>query len=99
MIIDSLKSADTYFSLHPLFEKAFEYIQSQNLETIEVGKYEIAEGEGAFYGPKIEYTLKDAIGRHWQCGTIQVDFSMPERLDAQYVAEDGSRKVPVMLYK
>lgn len=56
-------------------------------------------GEGAFYGPKIEFTLKDCLGRHWQLGTIQVDFSMPARLDAQYVAEDGSRKTPVMLHR
>lgn len=56
-------------------------------------------GEGAFYGPKIEFSLKDCIGRVWQLGTIQVDFSMPGRLDAQYVAEDGSRKTPVMLHR
>ena len=56
-------------------------------------------GEGAFYGPKIEFSLKDCIGRVWQLGTIQVDFSMPGRLDAQYVAEDGTRKVPVMLHR
>ena len=56
-------------------------------------------GEGAFYGPKIEFSLKDCIGRIWQLGTIQVDFSMPGRLDAQYVAEDGARKVPVMLHR
>jgi threonyl-tRNA synthetase len=62
-------------------------------------EYEIAEGDGAFYGPKIEYTLKDAIGRQWQCGTIQVDFSMPERLDAEYVGEDGGRHRPVMLHR
>ena len=61
--------------------------------------YEISPGEGAFYGPKIEYTLKDAIGRQWQCGTIQVDFSMPERLDAEYVGEDGARHRPVMLHR
>ncbi len=61
--------------------------------------FEIAPGDGAFYGPKIEYTLKDAIGRHWQCGTMQVDFSMAERLDAVYVAEDSSRKHPVMLHR
>ena len=61
--------------------------------------YEISPGEGAFYGPKIEYTLKDAIGRMWQCGTIQADFSMPVRLGAEYVAEDNSRKVPVMLHR
>ena len=62
-------------------------------------EYEIAQGDGAFYGPKIEYTLKDAIGRQWQCGTIQVDFSTAERLDAEYVDEDGSRKPPVMLHR
>ncbi|MCK5726153.1 MAG: threonine--tRNA ligase [Thiotrichaceae bacterium] len=56
-------------------------------------------GEGAFYGPKIEFSLKDCMGRVWQLGTIQVDFSMPERLDAQFVAEDGSRQVPVMLHR
>jgi len=57
------------------------------------------QGEGAFYGPKIEFSLKDSIGRVWQLGTIQVDFSMPDRLDAEYVAEDGSRKTPVMLHR
>jgi threonyl-tRNA synthetase len=62
-------------------------------------EFEIAPGEGAFYGPKIEYTLKDAIGRQWQCGTMQVDFSMPERLDAEYVGEDGARHRPVMLHR
>ena len=62
-------------------------------------EFEISPGEGAFYGPKIEYTLKDAIGRHWQCGTIQVDFLMPERLDAEYVGEDGARHRPVMLHR
>ncbi len=62
-------------------------------------EFEVAPGDGAFYGPKIEYTLKDAIGRHWQCGTIQVDFSMPERLDAEYVGEDGLRHRPVMLHR
>ena len=61
--------------------------------------YEITPGEGAFYGPKIEYTLKDAIGRPWQCGTMQVDFSMPVRLEAEYVADDNTRKVPVMLHR
>ena len=61
--------------------------------------YTILPGEGAFYGPKIEFSLKDCLGRVWQCGTIQVDFSMPGRLDAQYVAEDGSRQVPVMLHR
>ena len=62
-------------------------------------EFEISPGEGAFYGPKIEYTLKDAIGRHWQCGTIQVDFSMPQRLGAEYVDEHDQRKTPVMLHR
>jgi threonyl-tRNA synthetase len=62
-------------------------------------EYEMLPGEGAFYGPKIEYHLKDSIGRSWQCGTIQVDFSMPGRLGAEYVAEDNTRKVPVMLHR
>ena len=62
-------------------------------------EFEIAPGDGAFYGPKIEYTLKDAIGRQWQCGTMQVDFSMPERLGAEYVGEDGARHRPVMLHR
>jgi threonyl-tRNA synthetase len=61
--------------------------------------FEIAPGDGAFYGPKIEYTLKDAIGRPWQCGTMQVDFSMPERLGAEYVDESGERRHPVMLHR
>jgi threonyl-tRNA synthetase len=61
--------------------------------------YEIQPGEGAFYGPKIEFTLKDSLGRLWQCGTIQLDFNLPERLGAEYVAEDNSRKVPVMLHR
>lgn len=62
-------------------------------------EYEILEGEGAFYGPKIEYHLKDCLGRSWQCGTIQVDFQMPARLGAEYAAEDNTRKVPVMLHR
>ncbi len=61
--------------------------------------YALQPGEGAFYGPKIEFSLTDCIGRVWQCGTIQVDFSMPERLGAQYVAEDGGRHAPVMLHR
>ena len=61
--------------------------------------FEYLPGEGAFYGPKIEYTLKDAIGREWQCGTIQVDPNMPERLDAEYVGEDGARHRPIMLHR
>ena len=62
-------------------------------------EYTINPGEGAFYGPKLEFTLLDAIGRHWQCGTLQVDYILPERLDAEYVAADGSRKRPVMLHR
>jgi len=61
--------------------------------------FEVSPGDGAFYGPKIEYTLKDAIGRQWQCGTMQVDFFMTERLDAEYVGEDGGRHRPVMLHR
>ncbi len=75
-------------------EKALaDALDAQNLD------WEELPGEGAFYGPKIEFSLKDCIGRVWQLGTIQVDFSMPERLDAEYVAEDGSRKTPVMLHR
>jgi threonyl-tRNA synthetase len=61
--------------------------------------YDLLPGEGAFYGPKIEYHLRDSLGRGWQCGTIQVDFQMPGRLGAEYVAEDNSRKTPVMLHR
>jgi len=61
--------------------------------------WDLQPGEGAFYGPKIEFSLRDCIGRVWQCGTIQIDFSMPGKLDAEYVAEDGSRKTPVMLHR
>ena len=61
--------------------------------------FQVAPGEGAFYGPKVEYTLKDALGRHWQCGTIQVDPNMPERLDAEFVGEDGERHRPIMLHR
>jgi len=62
-------------------------------------EYDVQSGEGAFYGPKIEYTLKDSLGRLWQCGTIQLDFNLPERLGAEYIAEDNSRKIPVMLHR
>jgi threonyl-tRNA synthetase len=61
--------------------------------------YELSPGEGAFYGPKIEYSLKDAIGRVWQCGTMQVDFNLPERLGAEYVTSENTRKTPVMLHR
>ena len=62
-------------------------------------KWDLQPGEGAFYGPKIEFSLKDCIGRVWQCGTLQLDFMLPGRLGAQYVAEDGARKTPVMLHR
>jgi len=61
--------------------------------------WDLQPGEGAFYGPKIEFSLKDSLGRVWQCGTIQVDFSMPERLGAHYIAEDGGKRTPVMLHR
>lgn len=62
-------------------------------------EYAIQEGEGAFYGPKIEFALRDCLGREWQCGTVQLDFALPGRLDATYVAEDNSRKTPVMIHR
>jgi threonyl-tRNA synthetase len=62
-------------------------------------EFEVLPGEGAFYGPKLEFHLRDSIGRTWQCGTIQADFSMPGRLDAEYVDEDNTRKTPVMLHR
>ena len=62
-------------------------------------EFEISPGDGAFYGPKIEYTLKDAIGRQWQCGTMQVDFNTAERLGAEYVTETSGRAHPVMLHR
>ncbi len=75
-------------------EKALEVaLKDKNLE------YDLQPGEGAFYGPKIEFSLRDCIGRIWQCGTIQVDFSMPGRLEATYVAADGSKKNPVMIHR
>jgi threonyl-tRNA synthetase len=61
--------------------------------------YELNPGEGAFYGPKLEYVLRDAIGRDWQCGTVQVDLSMPERLGAFYIGADGEKAVPVMIHR
>jgi threonyl-tRNA synthetase len=62
-------------------------------------KWDLNPGEGAFYGPKIEFSLKDSIGRMWQCGTLQLDFELPNRLGAEYIAEDNSRKTPVMLHR
>jgi threonyl-tRNA synthetase len=61
--------------------------------------YDVQPGEGAFYGPKVEFTLKDSLGRLWQCGTIQLDFNLPVRLGAEFVDEDNSRKPPVMLHR
>lgn len=71
---------------------------AQALDRVGV-KWELLPGEGAFYGPKVEYSLKDSLGRVWQCGTIQVDFNMPVRLGAEYVAEDNTRRHPVMLHR
>jgi len=71
-------------------------VEALNAKGIE---WELQEGEGAFYGPKVEFVLKDCLDREWQCGTIQADFSMPERLDAQYIGEDGSKQTPVMLHR
>lgn len=75
-------------------EKALE--RALNAKRID---WDLQPGEGAFYGPKVDFSLRDSIGRVWQCGTIQVDFSMPGRLGAQYVSEDGSRQIPVMLHR
>ena len=80
-----------------LWDKA-EYAVMESLRRSGV-EFAIAPGDGAFYGPKIEYTLKDALGRQWQCGTMQVDFNMPHRLGAEYVAEDNTRRHPVMLHR
>ncbi len=80
-----------------LWDKA-EHALEQALNTKGL-PWDLQPGEGAFYGPKIEFALKDCIGRVWQCGTIQVDFSMPGRLDAHFIAEDGSKQVPVMLHR
>ena len=75
-------------------EKALQAaVASQNIS------YEIAEGDGAFYGPKIDFVLTDSLNREWQCGTLQADFNMPERLDASYVGKDGERHIPVMLHR
>ena len=62
-------------------------------------EYSINKGEGAFYGPKIEFVLRDAIGRDWQCGTLQVDLNLPERLGASFIDKDGNKKIPVMLHR
>ena len=82
-------------------DKVWDKAEASLLEAVKASKleYSINKGEGAFYGPKIEFVLRDAIGRDWQCGTLQVDFNLPGRLDASYVDKDGTKKVPVMLHR
>ncbi len=82
-------------------DKIWDKSENALLEAVKKSKlkYEINKGEGAFYGPKIEFVLRDAIGRDWQCGTLQVDLNLPSRLGASYVAKDGTKKTPVMLHR
>jgi len=82
-------------------DKVWDKAEASLLEAVKATKleYSINKGEGAFYGPKIEFVLRDAIGRDWQCGTVQVDLNLPGRLDATYIDKDGSKKVPVMLHR
>ena len=82
-------------------DEVWDKAEASLLEAVKASKleYTINKGEGAFYGPKIEFVLRDAIGRDWQCGTLQVDFNLPGRLDASYVDKDGTKKVPVMLHR
>ena len=82
-------------------DKVWDKAEKALLEAVKTSKlkYIINKGEGAFYGPKIEFVLRDAIGRDWQCGTLQVDLNLPERLDASFVDKDGNKKVPVMLHR
>ena len=82
-------------------DKVWDQSEHALLEAVKKTKldYEINKGEGAFYGPKIEFVLRDAIGRDWQCGTLQVDLNLPSRLGASYIASDGSKKIPVMLHR
>jgi len=82
-------------------DKIWDQSEHALLEAVKKTKldYEINKGEGAFYGPKIEFVLRDAIGRDWQCGTLQVDLNLPSRLGASYIASDGSKKIPVMLHR
>jgi threonyl-tRNA synthetase len=81
-------------------DEAWDQAEASLAETLDAKgiNWELQEGEGAFYGPKVEFILKDCLDREWQCGTIQADFSMPERLGAQYIAEDGSKQTPIMLH-
>ena len=82
-------------------DEVWDKAEASLLEAVKASKleYSINKGEGAFYGPKIEFVLRDAIGRDWQCGTLQVDLNLPERLDASYVDKEGIKKVPVMLHR
>ena len=82
-------------------DKVWDKAEAALLEAVKASKleYSINKGEGAFYGPKIEFVLRDAIGRDWQCGTLQVDLNLPERLGATFVDKDGSKKIPVMLHR
>ncbi len=82
-------------------DKVWDKAEASLLKAVKASKleYSINKGEGAFYGPKIEFVLRDAIGRDWQCGTLQVDLNLPERLGASYVDKDGSKKIPVMLHR
>ena len=82
-------------------DEVWDKAEASLLEAVKASKleYSINKGEGAFYGPKIEFVLRDAIGRDWQCGTLQVDLNLPERLGASYVDRDGTKKVPVMLHR
>ena len=82
-------------------DKVWDKAEASLLEAVKASKleYSINKGEGAFYGPKIEFVLRDAIGRDWQCGTLQVDLNLPERLEASFVDSDGTKKVPVMLHR
>ncbi len=82
-------------------DKVWDKSEAALLEAIKKSKlkYEINKGEGAFYGPKIEFVLRDAIGRDWQCGTLQVDLNLPSRLGASYISKDGSKQIPVMLHR
>jgi len=82
-------------------DKVWDKAEASLLDAVKASKleYSINKGEGAFYGPKIEFVLRDAIGRDWQCGTLQVDLNLPGRLDASYVDKDGTKKIPVMLHR
>ena len=82
-------------------DEVWDQAEQALLKALEAGGYEYTHnpGEGAFYGPKLEFVLRDAIGRDWQCGTLQVDLNMPGRLGATYIGEDGNKHVPVMLHR